>query len=164
KNMRALVLAVGALVMVAACGRVPGGQVSPGGYKVYEAAATGSTQQLSIIDSHSQSVERSMPLGTPSPDWTHLYTVKGDLLVDLEGYYQFDAVNDGGGRVYLIQYLSNSQYYVRFYNVPARTLDLQIVFDKSDGLNAMAGTRLSGVPSRDDQYLYSLYVRSDGTA
>jgi hypothetical protein len=234
KNMRALVLVVGALVMVAACGHVPGGQVSPGGYKLYEAAATGSIQQLSVIDSHSQSVERSMPLGTPSRDWTHLYTVKGDLLVDLDpqtgsvlhqlrlpgyyklplatisgvpgglspnghwlvlesfgsgsvpsashfvvvdttyagkpqtfdlnGYYQFDAINDGGGRVYLIQYLSSSQYYVRFYNVPARTLDPQIVFDKSDGLNAMAGTRLSGVASRDDQYLYSLYVRSDGTA
>ncbi len=228
--MRALVLAVGALMMVAACGHVPGGQVSPGGYKLYEASATGSAQQLSVIDSHSQSVERSMPLGTPSSDWTHLYTVKGDLLVDLDprtgsvvnqvrlpgnyklppasisgvpgglspngrwlvlesfdssasrfvvvdtkyaakpqtfdlsGYYRFDAINDEGNRVYLIQYLSSSQYYVRFYNVPARTLDPQVVFDKSDGLNAMAGTRLSGVASHDDQYLYSLYVRSNGTA
>ena len=234
--MRALVLAFGALMMVAACGHVPGGQVSPGGYKLYEAASTGSVQQLSVIDSRSQTVERNMPLGTPSPNWTHLYSVGGDLLSDLDpqtgevlhqmrlpgnyrlplatmsgvpgglspnghwlvlesfdrtsgivpsashfvvvdttyagkpqmfdlnGYYQFDAINDGGGRVYLIQYLSNSQYYVRFYNVPARTLDPQIVFDKSDGSSAMAGTRISGVQSHGDQYLYSLYVRSDGSA
>ena len=234
--MRAWVLAFGALMMVAACGHVPGEQVSPGGYKLYEAASTGSMQQLSVIDSRSQTVERNMPLGTPSPNWTHLYSVGGDLLSDLDpqtgavlhqmrlpgnyklplatmsgvpgglspnghwlvlesfdrtsgivpsashfvvvdttyagkpqmfdlnGYYQFDAINDGGGRVYLIQYLSNSQYYVRFYNVPARTLDPQIVFDKSDGSSAMAGTRISGVQSHDDQYLYSLYVRSDGSA
>jgi len=234
--MRAWVLAFGALMMVAACGHVPGGQVSPGGYKLYEAASTGSVQQLSVIDSRSQTVERNMPLGTPSPNWTHLYSVGGDLLSDLDpqtgevlhqmrlpgnyrlplatmsgvpgglspnghwlvlesfdrtsgivpsashfvvvdttyagkpqmfdlnGYYQFDAINDGGGRVYLIQYLSNSQYYVRFYNVPARTLDPQIVFDKSDGSSAMAGTRISGVQSHGDQYLYSLYVRSDGSA
>ena len=234
--MRAWVLAFGALMMVAACGHVPGGQVIPGGYKLYEAASTGSMQQLSVIDSRSQTVERNMPLGTPSPNWTHLYSVGGDLLSDLDpqtgtvlhqmrlpgnyklplatmsgvpgglspnghwlvlesfdrtsgivpsashfvvvdttyagkpqmfdlnGYYQFDAINDGGGRVYLIQYLSNSQYYVRFYNVPARTLDPQIVFDKSDGSSAMAGTRISGVQSHDDQYLYSLYVRSDGSA
>ena len=234
--MRAWVLAFGALMMVAACGHVPGGQVIPGGYKLYEAASTGSMQQLSVIDSRSQTVERNMPLGTPSPNWTHLYSVGGDLLsdldpqtgtvlhqmrlpgnyklplatmsgvpgglspnghwlvlesfdrtsgivpsashfvvvdttyagkpqmFDLDGYYQFDAINDGGGRVYLIQYLSNSQYYVRFYNVPARTLDPQIVFDKSDGSSAMAGTRISGVQSHDDQYLYSLYVRSDGSA
>jgi hypothetical protein len=230
KNMRASVLALGALMIVAACGRVPAGQVSPGGYKLYEAASTGSTQQLSVIDSHSQSVERTMPLGTPSRDWTHLYTVKGDLLVDLNpqtgmvlhqlrlpglyklppasisgvpgglspnghwlvletfdssssqfvvvdttyagkpqtfnlnGHYRFDAINDAGNRVYLIQYLSSSEYYVRFYNLPAGGLDPQVVFDKSDGLNAMAGTRVSGVPSHDDQWLYSLYVRADGSA
>jgi DNA-binding beta-propeller fold protein YncE len=28
----------------------------------------------------------------------------------------------------------------------------------------MAGTRVSGVPSHDDQWLYSLYVRADGSA
>lgn len=82
--MRPLVLAIGALVILAACGRVPGSQVSPGDYKLYVAASTSSSQQLSVIDSRSHSVELSMQLGTPSPDWTHLYTVKGDTLVDLD--------------------------------------------------------------------------------
>lgn len=82
--MRALMLAIGALVIVAACGRVPGGQVSPGDYKLYVAASTSSSQQLSVIDSRSHSVELNMPLGTASPDWMHLYTVKGDTLLDLD--------------------------------------------------------------------------------
>ena len=82
--MRAWMLAIGVLVIVAGCGRVPGSQVSPGDYKLYVAASTSSSQQLSVIDSRSHSVELSMQLGTPSPDWTHLYTVKGDTLVDLD--------------------------------------------------------------------------------
>jgi DNA-binding beta-propeller fold protein YncE len=78
------VLAIGALVIVAGCGRVPGGQVSPGNYKLYEAASTSSSYNLSIIDSRSHAVELNMPLGTPSPDWTHLYTVNANNLVDLD--------------------------------------------------------------------------------
>jgi len=61
--MRALVLAFGALVIVAACGRVPGSQLTAGDYKLYEAASTSSSLQLSVIDSRSHSVERNMPLG-----------------------------------------------------------------------------------------------------
>ena len=82
--MRALVLAIGALVVLAACGRVPAGQVAAGDYKLYVAASTSSSQQLSVIDSRSHSVELNMPLGTPSPDWTHLYTLNGDTLLDLD--------------------------------------------------------------------------------
>jgi hypothetical protein len=84
KSMRALVLAIGALVIVAACGRVPGAQNAAGDYKLYEAASTSSSQQVSVIDSRSHSVERTMPLGTPSPDWSHLYTVQGNNLIDLD--------------------------------------------------------------------------------
>jgi len=84
KSMRALVMAIGALVIVAGCGRVPGSQVSPGNYKLYEAASTSSSNNLSIIDSRSHAVELNMPLGTPSPDWTHLYAVNGNNLIDLD--------------------------------------------------------------------------------
>ncbi len=232
--MRALVLAIGALVIVAGCGRVPGGQVSAGDYKLYEAASTSSSQQLSVIDSRSHSIELKMPMGTPSPDWRHLYTVQGNVLldldpltgselhrvqlpgnyalppatlsgvpgglspnghwlvleglsgtsggftsdshllvvdttyvrkpqrIDLKGDFKFDAVNDGGNRVYLIEYLSTTEYHVRFFNVGGSGyLDPTVVFDKSDGSAAMAGTRLSGVASPDHQWLYSLYVRPD---
>jgi len=231
--MRGLVLAAGVLVVVAACGRVPGGQVSPGDYKLYEAAATSSAQQLSVIDSRSHSVELNMPLGTPSPDWTHLYMVSGDGLIDIDpqtgtklqnvrmpgyfhlpaatlsgvpgglsqdgrwlvlerfdpttspipstthllvvetsfgkpmqqfdlpGYFQFDAISNDGKRIFLIQYISNTEYYVRQFDVGIGQLNPTIIFDKADGGAAMAGVRISGIPSPDGQWLYSLYVRHD---
>ena len=234
--MRALVLAFGVLVIVAACGRVPGSQLTAGDYKLYEAASTSTSLQLSVIDSRSHSIERNMPLGTPSPDWTHLYIVQGSDLVDLDprtgtvlrtvqmpgayqlppatmsgvpgglspnghwlvlesfdakanslpsrshllvvdttyaakpqridlsGYFQFDAVNNAGNRVYLIQFISETDYHVRFFDVADKALDPQIVFDKADGSAAMAGARLSGIASRDGQWLYSLYVRPDKSA
>src|SRR4029077_7123877 len=84
KNMRALLLAIGALVIVVGCGRVPGGPAPTGHYKLYEAASTSNSQNVSVIDSRSHSVELSLPLGTPSPSWTHLYTVTGKALVDID--------------------------------------------------------------------------------
>jgi hypothetical protein len=84
KNMRALVLAIGGLVVLAGCGRVPGAPIAGGDYKLYEAASTSSSQQVSVIDSRSHSVERTLPLGTPSPDWSHLYTVEGNNLIDVD--------------------------------------------------------------------------------
>jgi hypothetical protein len=233
KSMRGLVLAVGALVIVAACGRVPGGQVSSGDYKLYEAASTSSAPQLSVIDSRSHSVELNMPLGTPSPDWTHLYMVSGDGLIDIDpqtgtklqnvrmpgyfqlpaatlsgvpgglsqdgrwlvlerfdpttspipstthllvvetsfgkpmqqfdlpGYFQFDAISNDGKRIFLIQYISNTEYYVRQFDVGIGQLNPTIIFDKADGGAAMAGVRISGIPSPDGHWLYSLYVRHD---
>ncbi len=231
--MRALVLAIGALVIVAACGRVPGGQVTAGDYKLYEAASMGASQQLSVIDSRSHTIERRMPMGAPSADWSHLYTVKSNILldldpqtgtvlsqlqlpgyyqlppatisgvpgglspdgrwlvlesfdrassgvpsathlllvdtsyakpiqqIDLKGFFQFDAISNDGKRLFLIQYVSNTDYYVRQFDVGIGQLNPTIIFDKTDGSAAMAGLRLSGVASRDGRWLYSLYIRQD---
>ena len=233
KSMRGLVLAIGALVIVAACGRVPGGQVSSGDYKLYEAASTSSAQQLSVIDSRSHSVELNMPLGVASSNWSHLYALHGDTLLDLDprdgstlyserlpgyfqlppatmsgvpgglsqdgrwlvvqrfdptsnpvpstthlavidttyakpiqqldlsGYFQFDAVSNDGQRIFLIQFISPTEYYVRQFDVGIKQLNPTIIFDKSDGGAAMAGLRLSGVASPDGHWLYSVYVRQD---
>jgi hypothetical protein len=245
KNMRAPLAAVCALVVLAGCGRAQfGGVPSSGDYKLYEAASTQSSQLVSVIDSRSHSVERSLPLGTPSPDWGHLYLVRStpidrpDTLpaktlldvdpktgatlrvtqlpgyfqlpsatmsgvpgglsqdghwlvleafdttsnglpsathlvlvdtsysrplqrVDLTGYFQFDAVSNDGLRIYLIQYVSSTEYYVRFYDVGMKALDPTFIFDKSDGGAAMAGLRLSGVASPDGHWLYSVYNRQD---
>ena len=233
KSMRALVLAIGALVFVAACGRVPGSQVTAGDYKVFEAASTGASQQLSVIDSRSHAIERNMPMGTPSADWSHLYTVSGDVLIDinpqtgtklqnlplpgyfqlppatitgvpgglsqngrwlvlerfdsssgsvpsvthllvvdtsfgkrlrqidLQGYFQFDAVSNDGTRLFLIQYVSSSEYFVRQFDVGIGQLNPTVIFDKKDGGAAMAGLRLSGIASPDGNWLYSVYARQD---
>jgi len=230
-SMRGLVLAIGALVIVAGCGHLPGGQVTAGDYKLYEAVS----QKVSVIDSRAHSVERNLPLGTPSPDWMHLYTVSSSALldldpqtgttlhtlalpggyqlppatlsgvpgglsqdgrwlvleafdttsttpsathlllidtsyamrpqpVDLKGFFNFDAISNDGRRVYLIQYVSSTEYYVRQFDVGIGQLNPTIIFDKLDGGAAMAGLRLSGVVSPDGQMLYSVYVRPNKSA
>lgn len=232
--MRALLTAVCALVLVAGCGRPQFGTVPlSGDYKLYEAASNQSSRLVSVIDSRSHSVERSLPFGTPSNDWTHLYSVTSNTLVDLDpqngatqrtlqlpgyyqlppvtlsgvpgglsqdghwlvleafdatptgvpsatrfvlvdtsyskavtlidlaGYFQFDAVSNDGRRIYLVQYVSSTEYYVRYYDVGAQGLNPTIIFDKSDGSAAMAGVRLSGVASPDGHWLYSVYNRQD---
>ena len=79
--------------------------------------------------------------------------------IDLAGYFQFDAVSNNGINLYLIQHLNAREYYVRLYDVPSNTLTENIVVDKSDGNQAMAGVRLSGIATPDGRWLFSMYVR-----
>ena len=79
--------------------------------------------------------------------------------IDMPGYFQFDAASNDGNRIYLIEYLSSTNYRVRVVDVASGRLDPQIVADKSDGNAAMTGLRLSGVPSPDGHWLYSIYIR-----
>jgi hypothetical protein len=81
--------------------------------------------------------------------------------VNLSGHFQFDALSNDGQRLYLIQYLNGKEYYVRLYDVIGSRLEDNIVFDKSDGNQAMVGTRLSGVASPDGHWLFSMYVREN---
>jgi hypothetical protein len=230
--MRAVPGIIAVALVVAACGRADLGPVQQtGDYKLYTATSTQTSQQVSVIDTRSHVVERSLPFGTPSPNWTHLYSVEGRALVDvnpqtgaarhtlslpgpfqlpiatigglpgglsqdgrwlvlvyfddsgsglpsgshlllvdtsykgapkrfdLGGDFQFDAVSNDGQRIYLIEYQSSSSYRVRLFNVSGGRLDPGIIVDKSDGNAAMAGLRLSGVPSPDGQWLYSVYIR-----
>src|SRR5712664_3574120 len=195
KNMRALGLAIGALVIVAGCGRIPGAQVPAGDYKLYEANSSSLSQNVSVIDSRSHRVDLSLPLGTPSPDWTHLYTVGSSALVDLEPktgaslhrmqlsgrFYLPPATVTGvpgglsqNGRWLVLESFDATSNGVRTathllvvdtsYAKAARQINLNGFFDKSDGSSAMAGVRLSGIPSHDGQWLYSVYVREDKSA
>lgn len=233
--MKGVMAGIGALAILAACGRVPGGPPA-GDYRLYEAASTSSSQHLSVIDSRTHKLELNLPLGTPSPDWAHLYTVQGNTLVDLDphtggmlhtmqlpgyfalppatisgvpgglsqdghwlvlqafeprgasvpttthllvidttyatqpqavelpGFFNFDAVSNDGARIYLIERVTSSDYRVRLFNIGTGRLDPNIVFDKNDGTAAMTGSRVSGVPSPDGHWLYSLYVRPDKSA
>jgi len=81
--MRARVAAVGALLMIAACGQ--SAQVARGdGYRVYEAATQSNGAIVALIDTRTPSAHDRLPIGTPSPDWTHYYTVNGRDLVDID--------------------------------------------------------------------------------
>lgn len=230
--MRAVPIILAAALTVAGCGRADLAPVPiSGDYKLYAAASTQTSQLVNVIDTRSHKVERSLPSGTPSPDWAHLYSVRGATLLDLDpqtgatlhtlhmpgpfqlppatisglpgglsqdgrwlvlqafdangndpptathflqidtsykkaakqidmaGYFQFDAVSDDGQRIYLIQYLSSNGYFVRDFNVSGGALDPNIIVDKTDGAAAMSGLRLSGVPSHDGRWLYSVYLR-----
>ena len=204
-----------------------------GDYRLYVAASTQNAQLVAVIDSHSHSTERRLPLGTPSPDWAHFYSVSSNVLVDLDpqtgatlrtlglpgyfrlpsatigglpgglsqngrwlvleglhapggapattsrlllvdtsyartpvpvvlaGSFQFDAISNDGQRMYLVEYLSNTDYEVRVFNVPGGYLESYVVVDKSDITATMTGLRLSGVASPDGQWLFSVYARQN---
>jgi len=81
--------------------------------------------------------------------------------VELDGTFQFDAISNDGGRLYLIEYLSAQPgwYRVRLYDLAVGRLAPQVIFDKTTrGAGAMSGTRVYGVPSPDGQWLFSLYI------
>jgi len=220
---------VGALiclgVLVAGCGGTQQILRQTRGDKLYEAVSTHSSQVVSVIDSRSHTADRRLPMGVPTSDWKHLYSVASTSLVDtdpqtgatlntmplggayklpaatangvpgglapngmwlvvesidssqshmlivntttstvrrkidLDGYFQFDAISNDGDRLYLIQHLNGREYYVRLYDVVGGRLDENIVVDKSDGNQAMVGTRLSGIATPDGHMLFSMYVR-----
>ncbi|TMF06886.1 MAG: hypothetical protein E6I41_11625, partial [Chloroflexi bacterium] len=198
---------VGALiclgVLVAGCGGTQQILRQTRGDKLYEAVSTHSSQVVSVIDSRSHTADRRLPMGVPTSDWRHLYSVASTSLVDtdpqtgatlstmplggayrlpaatangvpgglapngmwlvvesidssqshmlivntttstvrrkidLDGYFQFDAISNDGDRLYLIQHLNGREYYVRLYDVIGGRLDENIVVDKSDGNQAM---------------------------
>ena len=229
--MRRALLAVGALVLVVGCGSV--GPVEGGNYKVYEAASARNGQLVAVIDSRSQSTDRRLPWGLPSPDGKHFYALRaktlqdidphsGDVLrtlqlpgifemppatlggapgglsqngrwlvlqafertngqtvpptsshmllidtgkfeisdrLNLPGYFAFDAVNNTGLGIYVIEYAADAHYRVRVFEVAAGQLGSYTVVDKGEPNEPMSGVRLSSVPSPDGQWLYSVYAR-----
>ncbi|HKW71707.1 MAG TPA: hypothetical protein VJQ08_02645 [Candidatus Dormibacteraeota bacterium] len=79
--------AIGALVCLGflsvACAAAQEGPRA-GNVKLYEAVASGATQQIEVIDSHSHSVERRLPLGAATADWKHLYSIVSSSLIDTD--------------------------------------------------------------------------------
>jgi len=214
-----------AALLAAACGtteQVP----SRSADTLFEAV---SPAALAVIDTGSKSTDRKLALGTPSPDWKHLYSIVATSLVDtnpetgvtqgslslggsyrlpeatasglpgglsangqwlvvqssdtrttrmfvidtralaiahqvmLAGEFTFDAINDGGTNLYLIQHLNGREYYVRLFDLTSNALTDNIVVDKSDGNQAMTGLRLSGIASAGHEWLFSMYVRDHDT-
>lgn len=79
---------LGALICVGlitvACAATRNSLPPAGGDKLYEAVSTNSAQQVSVIDSRSHATERRLPLGAPSRDWAHLYSISGTSLTDTD--------------------------------------------------------------------------------
>jgi hypothetical protein len=221
---------IGLVVFVVACGGMPS-ERSGSGDRLYQAMSTGHTQFISVIDSNSHKEVRRLPLGAPSSDWQHLFSLDSTVVVDtdpatglararldlkhayrmpdatatgmpgglspnaswlvverydqsgealptgshflviktsplrisarvdLDGFYDFDAISNDGKRMFLIQYVNGKQYYVRFFDVAAGKLDPYPVVDKNEGGDAMTGIRLSGIAATGGGWLFSMYVR-----
>jgi len=106
------------------------------------------------------------PTGPPSA--SHFLVVNTALSaapekIDLKGYFAFDAISNDGSRLYLIEYISSTNYHVRYYQVGARQMYPDVIVDKFNPTESMNGLKLSGVPSTDGGYLYSVYARESGT-
>lgn len=135
----------------------------PGDYRLPPATISGLPGGLSQ-NGQWLVLERFEPASTSLPSASHMVVVgtsfaRQPVRIDLTGFFEFDAISNDGQRLYLIEHVSPTIYRVRMFNVGAGQLDPSIVFDKSDGSQAMAGLRLSGVASPDGHSLYSMYVR-----
>jgi DNA-binding beta-propeller fold protein YncE len=130
-----------------------------GSYRLPAATANGVPGGLSpdghllVVQSHDQRSTHMLVIDTG-----HLAITRR---VDLAGDFEFDAIDDSGANLYLIQRLNGREYYVRLYDVSSGALTDNIVVDKSDGNQAMTGLRLSGLPSSGGHWLFSMYVRPD---
>ena len=81
--MRIRLVALVALILVSACGRVPNAGPT-GNYRLYEAAARQDAPIVALIDTRSRAAHDLLPLGTPSPDWKHYYAVRSGSLLDID--------------------------------------------------------------------------------
>ena len=84
KSMRVAGALVCLGILAAGCGPTHGGPPATAGYKLYEAVSSSNSPLVSVIDSRSHASERSLPLGVPSGDWKHLYSIAGSSLVDTD--------------------------------------------------------------------------------
>ncbi len=81
-NMRISGAALCIGILVTACGTT---QTQAGsGDKLYAAVSAGHSQFVQVIDSRSHKVERRLPMGVPSSDWKHLYSIVSTSLVDTD--------------------------------------------------------------------------------
>jgi WD40 repeat protein len=140
--VRTLKLPVSVSLPPATLGGIPGGLSQNGQWLVLKVGgAEGSSHMLLVDTAQFKVVTR----------------------IDLDGYFEFDAIDNTGQRLYVIEYTNITQgyYRVRVYDVVVGQLGPYTVIDKGGNgtPEPMTGVRLSGVFSPDGQWLYSVYAR-----
>lgn len=83
----------------------------------------------------------------------------------LRGDYSFDAISPDGRWVYLIRYLSRSDfsdYQVRTYDVRGRRLEPKPIVDPHAPAEQMRGYPITRATSPDRRWAYTLYDGADG--
>jgi DNA-binding beta-propeller fold protein YncE len=130
----------------ATLGGIPGGLSQNGQWLVLQAAGAQTSSHMVLIDTAQ---------------------LKVTTRIDLEGTFEFDAIDNTGTRLYLIEYTNITQgyYRVRVYEVGAGLGSYTVIDKGGNGIpEPMTGVRLSGVFSPDGQWLYSVYARQGGGA
>lgn len=81
--------------------------------------------------------------------------------ITLPGDFDLDAISPGGTMLYLLQNLNDAahHYYVRAYDLTARTLLDTIIVDKTEiNETKMVGTAVTRVMAPDGSIAYTLYI------
>ena len=227
-------------VVLTACGRSAIAPPSAGAYRVivYEMSSSSPSGRITVRDSRTGAIERTWPVGTPSPDWSRYYVVTsagsasrlaavdpisglslgqatipdGYLLpqlnfigptsglspngqwlaltgtgldatgqtvtsflvgasaltqpfteIHLLGRFDFDALSNDGQSLYLIEPRKEQGHYVvRLYDVAKHVLSDQVVVDKFNPSEAMAGIRGDSVTDAHGDFAYTVYARANG--
>jgi DNA-binding beta-propeller fold protein YncE len=130
----------------ATLGGIPGGMSQNGKWFVLQTSGAQATSHLLLIDTAQLKVTNR---------------------IDLEGTFEFDAIDNTGTRLYLIEYTNITQgyYRVRVYEVGAGLGSYTVIDKGGNGIpEPMSGVRLSGLFSPDGKWLYSVYARQGGGA
>jgi hypothetical protein len=85
-------------------------------------------------------------------------------VITLDGLFSYDAISPDGRILYLIEYLSDTNYRVRALNVATGGLYRQVVVDKRELGEAMTGYPVTRATSADGGWAYTLYGRESEPA
>jgi len=92
-NRRLLGLLIIALAGLTACGRYASAPPAAAGYRLFLEQGYNGTDQVTVLDSGTGTVERQLPLGTPAPDWSRYYVV-----TQMTGSERLSALDPASGR------------------------------------------------------------------
>src|SRR5204863_5140748 len=91
---RVIALLILALAGLTACGRATSTQPTAGGYRLFlEEGFSDGAQHITVRDSVTGAVERTLPLGTAAGDWSRYYTV-----TSLSGSARLSAIDPASGK------------------------------------------------------------------
>jgi hypothetical protein len=93
-SRRQLALLILAVAGLTACGRTASTQPAAGGYRLFlEGGFSNGGETVKVVDSGTGTVERELPIGTASFDWSRYYTV-----TPLNGSGRLSAIDPASGR------------------------------------------------------------------
>jgi hypothetical protein len=93
-SRRLIALLILAVAGLTACGRATSTHPAAGGYRLFlEEGYSDGAQHITVRDSATGAVERTLPIGTAAPDWARYYTV-----TPLNGTARLTATDPGSGQ------------------------------------------------------------------